>query len=101
MRPTPVLPQPREVLAAIAARGPDGDETIHELRRPQAPLAKLHGDLCVDRRCETELTEQLHCERDTGAAVTKLGSTTSTKSKGNCAGGQGIASLRVTGSPSG
>jgi hypothetical protein len=61
-----ILSQRREVLAAVPAARPQRDQALHELRRPQAPLALLDADLRIDRcRCP-QLAEQLNHERHPG-----------------------------------
>jgi hypothetical protein len=72
-RQGPVFAERREVLAAVPAARPQRDQALHELRRPQAPLALLDADLRIDRcRCP-ELAEQLTHERHPGAAGDQAG----------------------------
>ena len=68
-----VLAERREVLAAVPTRDPEGDQALDELRRPQAPLARLDLQRSVDRRRDAELPEQLDHERHPRAARDQRG----------------------------
>jgi hypothetical protein len=62
-----ILAERREILAAVAARDPEGDQTLHELRGAQAPLPLLDRNARIDRRRDAELAEQLDHQRDARA----------------------------------
>jgi hypothetical protein len=72
-RQSVILAEGREVLTAVPAARPEGDEALDELRGPQPALPLLHRHLRVDRGGDSELAEQFDHEWHPGPAGDQRG----------------------------